>query len=194
MPTRPEAAPVRLLAVGRLIEKKGFIYLLQACRELDRARVPFSCQIVGSGPEQGHLANYIQQERLDARVELTGARTQADIATLLSAASIFVFPAVHDRDNDSDNLPTVIAEAMASGLPIVSTPVGGIPEMVIPNENGLLAEERNPAQLAEMIRFLAENPALRATFGARSRRLAQQRFNLQETAARLRQIFRDHLG
>jgi glycosyltransferase involved in cell wall biosynthesis len=186
---QPATTPVRLLAIGRLIEKKGVIYLLQACRELDRTGLPFSCQIVGEGPEHDCLAQYIKQEGLSQRVQLMGARTQAEIVDLLAGASIFVFPAVHDRNRDSDNLPTVIAEAMASGLPIVSTWVAGIPEMVVPDQNGLLVEERNPGQLARMIRMLAENPERRVLFGANSRRLAQQHFDLHMTVAQLRETF-----
>jgi glycosyltransferase involved in cell wall biosynthesis len=186
---RPDATPIRLLAIGRLIEKKGFIYLLQACRELDRAGLPFSCQIVGEGPEHDRLAQFIEQEHLSPRVQLIGARTQGEIVDLLAEASIFVFPAVHDRDRDSDNLPTVIAEAMASGLPIVSTWVAGIPEMVVPDQNGLLVEERNSGQLARVIRVLAENPARRVSFGTNSRQLAEQHFDLHKTVAQLRETF-----
>jgi glycosyltransferase involved in cell wall biosynthesis len=183
-----------LLAIGRLVEKKGFIYLLQACRELDCAGLPFSCQIVGEGPEHDRLARYIEQEHLGPRVQLLGARTQEEIVDLLAEASIFVFPAVHDRERDSDNLPTVIAEAMASGLPIVSTWVAGIPEMVVPDQNGLLVEERNPGQLAQIMRALAEDPARRVFFGANSRRMAEQHFDLHTTVAQLRGTFRQRLS
>ncbi|MBW0001222.1 MAG: glycosyltransferase family 4 protein [Verrucomicrobia bacterium] len=191
---RPEATPIRLLAIGRLIEKKGFIYLLQACRDLNRAGLPFSCRIVGEGPEHDHLAQYIERERLSPRVQLVGARTQGEIADLLAEASIFVFPAVHDRDRDSDNLPTVIAEAMASGLPVVSTWVAGIPEMVVPDRNGLLVEERNPSRLAQAIQLLAEDPARRVSFGTNSRRLAEQHFDLHKTVAQLRETFRERVA
>jgi colanic acid/amylovoran biosynthesis glycosyltransferase len=191
---RPEATPLRLLAIGRLIEKKGFIYLLQACRELDRAGLAFSCQVVGEGPEHDRLSQYIEQEHLSPRVELLGARTQGQIVDLLAEASMFVFPAVHDRDRDSDNLPTVIAEAMASGLPIVSTWVAGIPEMVVPDQNGLLVEERNPGQLAQAIQALAEEPARRVSFGTNSRRLAEQYFDLHKTVAQLRETFRERVS
>ncbi|MBV9491250.1 MAG: glycosyltransferase family 4 protein [Verrucomicrobia bacterium] len=191
---QPDRGPLQLLSIGRLIEKKGFIYLLQACGQLRAWGLSFVCRIVGSGPLHDELAGYIQTERLEPYVQLLGARTQAEIVDLLAAASVFVLPAVHDRNHDSDNLPTVIAEAMASALPIVGTRLAGIPEMVIPGRNGFLAEERQPEQLADLIRTLAENPAMRAGFGLESRRLAEERFDLHATVAQLRQTFRQRLG
>jgi colanic acid/amylovoran biosynthesis glycosyltransferase len=190
---QPQREPVRLLSVGRLIEKKGFIYLLQACRELARAGLPFSCQVVGDGPMRDELAGYIQTERLGPWVTLLGARTQDEIIELLAEASIFVLPAIYDRHGDSDNLPTVIAEAMASGLPVVSTRVAGIPEMVYPGQNGFLVPEKDVAELARGLRALMEEPSLRQRFGQASRKLAQEKFDVQGTAKQLREIFSSRL-
>ncbi len=186
---RPADGPVRLLAVGRLIEKKGFSYLLAAVRQLLSDGCPLVCDIVGTGPEEVRLAEEVGRADLRGHVRLLGAKTQDQIVDLLAGASVFVLPAVHDRHGDSDNLPTVIAEAMASGLPVVSTRVAGIPEMIAPGQNGFLAEERDVGSLTAHLRTLVADPALRATFGEASRRLAQERFDLRATAAQLREIF-----
>ena len=92
-----------------------------------------------------------------------GPLPQTEIVEMLAQSSIFVFPAIHDSSGDTDNLPTVLIEAMASSLPIVATKVAGIPEIVQHNENGILVPEKDPAQLAAAIRLMAEDRALQRT-------------------------------
>jgi colanic acid/amylovoran biosynthesis glycosyltransferase len=183
------ATPVRLLSVGRLVEKKGFAFLVDACRLLHSSGVEFRCEIVGEGPERGRLENLIHAYRLSDRVRLTGSLTQTDIAGLLARSSIFVFPAIHDSSGDSDNLPTVLIEAMASNLPIIATGIAGIPEIVQHNENGILVQEKDAAQLANAVRILASNRSLLEQFGNRSRWIASEKFCLQNTVGELNSLF-----
>ena len=180
---------VRLLTVGRLIEKKGFRYLVDACHLLRVAGLNFHCQIVGEGPERTRLQALIDQYQISGRVRLTGALPQAELCELLAQSSIFVFPAVHDSAGDTDNLPTVLIEAMACHLPVVSTDVAGIPEIVRQNENGILVPEKDPARLAEAIRTIAGNAALTRHFGSASRRIAEEKFALSGTVDQLKRLF-----
>jgi colanic acid/amylovoran biosynthesis glycosyltransferase len=185
----PGAEPVRLLSIGRLIEKKGFKFLIEACRLLRSSGFPFVCQIVGEGPEHDHLQEAIQLSQLADTVRLRGALPQTELVEILSQSSIFVFPAVRDSAGDTDNLPTVLIEAMASSLPIIATRIAGIPEIVQHNENGILVPEKDPAQLANAIRAMAGDQALLERFGGASRRIAEEKFALINTVGHLKKLF-----
>ncbi len=187
--TTAGAKPVRLLSIGRLIEKKGFKFLIEACRLLRSSGFSFVCQIVGEGPEHDRLQQTIQEYQLSDTVRLTGALPQTELVEIFSQSSIFVFPAVHDSVGDTDNLPTVLIEAMASSLPIVATRVAGIPEIVQHDENGILVPEKDPAQLADAIRVMAGDPALQERFGRASRRIAEEKFALVNTVGHLKKLF-----
>jgi colanic acid/amylovoran biosynthesis glycosyltransferase len=188
-PAARGAKPVRLLSVGRLIEKKGFAFLVEACRLLRWSGIDFVCEIVGEGPERPRLEELIQAYQLSDRVRLMGSMPQTDIVNLLARSSIFVFPAMHDSSGDSDNLPTVLIEAMASNLPVIATEIAGIPEIVQPNKNGILVQEKDAAQLANAIRVLACNPGLLEQYGSMSRRIAAEKFALADTVAELKSLF-----
>lgn len=184
-----EYHPVRLLSIGRLIEKKGFKFLIETGRLLRSAGLPFVCQIVGEGPEQERLEELIREHHLSDMVQLTGPLPQTKLVEMLAQSSIFVFPAIHDSSGDTDNLPTVLIEAMASRLPIVATNIAGIPEIVQHDENGLLVPEKDPAQLADAIRALAGNKAMRERFGIASRRITEEKFALPHTVGQLKKLF-----
>jgi colanic acid/amylovoran biosynthesis glycosyltransferase len=188
-PACPGAAPVRLLSVGRLVEKKGFAFLIEACRLLYSSGVDFVCEIVGEGPERGRLEELIRAYQLSDQIRLTGSMSQTDIVDLLARSSIFVFPAIHDSSGDSDNLPTVLIEAMASNLPVIATEIAGIPEIVRHNENGMLVQEKDANQLANAIRVLACNQGLLEQFGSMSRRIASEKFSLSNTVGELKSLF-----
>jgi colanic acid/amylovoran biosynthesis glycosyltransferase len=188
-PATPGTKPVRLLSIGRLIEKKGFAFLIEACHLLRTSGVDFVCEIVGEGPERGHLEELIQSYHLSDTVRLRGKMTQTEIVDLLARSSIFVFPAIQDRSGDTDNLPTVLIEAMASNLPMIATGIAGIPEIVQDHENGLLVQEKNAPQLADAIRALAGNQDLLVQYGNVSRRIAAEKFALSKTVAELKNLF-----
>jgi len=188
-PSIPGSKPVRLLSVGRLIEKKGFVFLVEACRILSSSGLNFTCEIVGEGPERHRLEELIRAYRLSDQVRLTGAKPQTEIVDLLGRSSLFVFPAIHDSSGDSDNLPTVLIEAMASRLPIIATGIAGIPEIVRHNENGILIQEKDAAQLANAIRLLADNRELLEKYGQMSQTIAAEKFALPNTVSQLKSLF-----
>jgi colanic acid/amylovoran biosynthesis glycosyltransferase len=185
----PSTRPLRLLSVGRLIEKKGFQFLVEACRLLRSSGSRFVCQIVGEGPEHDRLQGLIEGYQLSDMVQLMGPLPQTKIVEILAQSSIFVFPAIHDSSGDTDNLPTVLIEAMASSLPIVATEVAGIPEIVQHNGNGILVPEKDPIRLAEAIRVMASDKTLLDRFGKASRRIAEEKFALSYTVGQLRRLF-----
>jgi len=191
-PAGPITEPLQLVSIGRLIEKKGFPYLVEACDVLRGKDLKFRCLIIGDGPEHGRLEDLIQQYRLSDVVQLTGSLPQTELATILAKSSIFVFPAIRDRSGDSDNLPTVLVEAIASALPVVATDLAGIPEIVHQNENGFLVPEKNPDQLADAISRIAADVQLSSRFRGASRRIAEEKFALSRTVGRLRALFAEY--
>jgi colanic acid/amylovoran biosynthesis glycosyltransferase len=180
--------PLRIVSVGRLIEKKGWRYLIEACALLRDRGLRFDCRIVGDGPDEEVLRQLIQQLSLTELVHLIGPRSQTEIIDILAESSLFVFPAIRDQKGDSDNLPTVLIEALASSLPIVATTVAGIPEIVEGGSNGLLVPEKDSKQLALAIERLCRDPSQRRVFGIESRRMAEETFTLQGTVAQLRML------
>jgi colanic acid/amylovoran biosynthesis glycosyltransferase len=184
----PESELLRIVSVGRLIEKKGWRYLIEACAMLRDRGLLFDCRIVGDGPDEEPLQQLIQQLSLTELVHLIGPRSQTEIIDILAESSLFVFPAIRDQKGDSDNLPTVLIEALASSLPIVATTVAGIPEIVKEESNGLLVPEKDSKQLALAIERLCRHPSQRRAFGIESRRIAEETFTLQGTVAQLKML------
>lgn len=183
-----EAKPLRIVSVGRLIEKKGWRYLIEACALLRDNGLRFDCRIVGDGPDEEALQHLIQQLHLKELVHLIGPRSQLEIIDILAESSLFVFPAIRDRKGDSDNLPTVLIEALASSLPVVATEVAGIPEIVEEGRNGLLVREKDSKQLAFAIEQLCRDASRLRAFGIESRRIAEKTFALKITVAQLKML------
>lgn len=184
-----DRSPPEIVSVGRLIEKKGFSDLIKACAFLQSGGVAFHCSIIGEGPLEEMLRAQITEEGLEGLVELTGPQTQGQIAERLAHASLFVLPCTREADGGMDNLPTVIMEAMAAGLPVISTPLGGIPEMVEPGVNGELIAERNPALLCDAIQRLIGDPELARQYGSRGREIAREKFSSETSARQLQALF-----
>jgi glycosyltransferase involved in cell wall biosynthesis len=178
-----------IISIGRLIEKKGFGDLISACALLRSPGRVFVCSIIGEGPLEETLRGQIAAAGLEKSVELTGPETQAQIATRLAHATMFVLPCTRGADGSMDNLPTVIMEAMAAGLPVISTPLGGIPEMVEPGVNGELVPERNPEALSAAIERLIADPDKARSLGSRGREIAREKFSIETSARQLQRLF-----
>ena len=183
------STPPLIIAVGRLISKKGFSDLIHACALLAERDKSFCCEIIGEGPLENQLRRQIDELRLQNNVELTGAKPQRQLRRRLAAANVFVLPSVIDPDGGMDNLPTVIMEAMATGLPVVSTNIGGIPEMVIEDETGFLVQPGDTAAMAEAIETVINDCSSAARLGQsgyeRARRLFSIEKNVRELCALL---------
>jgi colanic acid/amylovoran biosynthesis glycosyltransferase len=186
----PDPQPM-IISIGRLIEKKGFEDLIQACRLLRERGLDFRCEIVGEGPLEGTLQAQIAAAGLTNTVVLTGPLAQAEIIERLARSALFVLPCVAEKDGEMDNLPTVVMEAMAAHLPVVSTQVAGIPEMVVDEETGLLVPEHQPVALANAIERLVRDRAQARSLGEAGRRRAAQLFAIEKSAAELRSLFHE---
>jgi colanic acid/amylovoran biosynthesis glycosyltransferase len=184
----PASSGPLIVSVGRYIEKKGFPDLIAACALLRDRGVSFECKLVGEGPMQEELAAAIAQANLGAQVELTGPKSMREVAELLRRARAFALPCVEEADGGMDNLPTVIAEAMASGLPVVSTTLAGVPEMVIHGQTGLLVPPHSPAPLADALARLLADPVTAAQFGRQGNARAHQLFALPVTGRALNRL------
>jgi glycosyltransferase involved in cell wall biosynthesis len=183
------AVPPGIISIGRLIEKKGFEDLIEACRLLRDRGIDFSCEIIGEGPLQAALQEQINRGDLAQRVVLTGPLAQAEVIDRLARATVFALPCVTEKAGGMDNLPTVLMEAMAAGLPVISTPVGGVPEMVLDGVTGLLTPEREPKVLAEACARLLSDRTLARSLGQAGRERAAERFTIERSILALRAIF-----
>lgn len=183
-PGRPPRPPA-LLAVGRLVAKKGFDVLLDACALLAADGRRFHCTIVGEGPAEGALRTRIGALGLADRVTMAGPVPQDDLVAVYRGSDAFVLPATVTADGDSDALPTVLLEAMACGLVVVTTPVGGIAELVTDGADGLLVPSDDAPALAATLARLLDDPDLAARLGAAGRRTAVERFDHGDLVARL---------
>jgi glycosyltransferase involved in cell wall biosynthesis len=184
---RPELPPL-VLAVGRLVEKKGFDDLIRACAVLKGRGVAFRCAIVGSGGERDGLASMIEELDLTDRVELAGPMPRERLIELLPRASAFAAPCVVAADGNRDGLPTVLVEAMALGVPVVASDVTGIPELVRHGETGLIVPQRDPTALALAIQTLVTDDAFAARLATAGRRLVEEKFDLRRNVAVLRRL------
>ena len=185
----PAARPPRIVAVGRLVAKKGFEVLVAACAELARRNVEFRCEIAGVGEMAAALTGQISAAELGARVQLLGPRPLREIISLVQNSAVLAAPCVVGSNGDRDGLPTVLLEAMALGTPCVSTDVTGIPEVLRHDETGLLTPQRDPLALADALHRLLNDAALRVRLAAAARKLIEAEFDITRNAARQRQIF-----
>ena len=177
--------PPLILGVGRLIAKKGFADLIRACGLIAERGKSFRCEIIGEGPLEDDLRGQIERLNLQDRVALSGARPMGEVRRRLIAANVFVLPSIIDPDGGMDNLPTVIMEAMATGLPIVSTTIGGIPEMVVENETGFLVQPGDAAALADAIEQVIDDRLLAQRLGQGGYERAQQLFSIDKNVREL---------
>jgi glycosyltransferase involved in cell wall biosynthesis len=167
-PPRRAEDPFRILFVGRHIERKGIEHLVDAMAFLDGPR--FTLDIVGHGDRTEALKERALATR-DARIRFPGKLPTEDLALAYAESDVFVLPAVVDSKGDTEGLGVVLIEAAETGLPLVASDVGGIPDVVVENETGLLVPPGNPTALADALRLLANDPSLasRLVVGARTR-------------------------
>lgn len=189
---RPAHARLHILSVGRLVEKKGHSYLIEACHLLKKQGLDFECRVVGEGPLKRELAERIAQYDLGDRVGLMGGQPQSQVLGLLASwADVFALPCVIAQDGDRDGIPVSLAEAMAMELPVISTDIVGISELVQPG-TGILVPPRDPLALAEALRTIhAASPSARGEMGRRGRAVVDAEFNLIKGTAQLAHLFRD---
>jgi len=191
---QPSASPARneiphILSVGSLTEKKGHEYLIDACVLLAEKGYDFQCSIIGVGPLQESLQARVNRYKLQDKVHLLGGKKQDEVLDLYRQSDIFALACVVAQGGDRDGMPNVLIEAMAMQLPVVTTPVTGIPELVRDGENGLLVPERDGAALAQALERLMQDEPLRRELGRRGRETVLNGFEVRQTAAKLAAVF-----
>jgi len=190
---RPDG-PLRVITVARLVEKKGIADAILAVSKLG-AEIEYV--IVGDGPLRAELESLAQTNGVADRVRFTGALPRTGVAELLRSSSVCVAPSVTAADGDIEGIPVSIMEAMAAGLPIVSTRHSAIDELVEDGVSGFLAAEHDVPALARSLALLAADPALRARMGEAGRGIIAREFDAGVLAARLEGLYdalvRDHV-
>ncbi len=174
-----------VLAVGRLVTKKGFDDLLKACAVLKSKNQSFHCTIVGEGPDKEALETLQRDLGLLGEVTFVGPKNLSEVLELMQTCTVFCLPCTVAPDNNQDALPTVLLEALASQLPIVSTSVSGIPEIVDDNVDGFLVPQEQPDQVADRLMQLLKSPDLRARFALAGRKKAELKFDLRKNVETL---------
>ena len=184
-PTQRLREPGRILSIGRLVPKKGFLDLVEALSYLAHRRLNFACDIFGAGPQRAQLEAAVSEAGLADRVTLHGDRLQADLLDAYRRASVFALAPVMTPDGDRDGIPNVLVEAMACGLPVVSTRLSGIPELIDDGVNGLLVEPRDPDALAAALERLLTHASLSQALGLAARHKVETSFDLSRNTRQL---------
>jgi glycosyltransferase involved in cell wall biosynthesis len=187
-PASPLPAPVEpvptVLAVARLVRKKGLDTLLRSVAALRRDGVALRTEIVGAGPERRALEALARELGVADMVVFHGALDREGVDAALARATVFALPSRPLADGDADGLPVAIVEALAAGVPVVSTRVAGIPEAVIDGRSGLLVEPDDLSALTAALRTVVEDPELAERLRAGAREVATEH-DLQANVARL---------
>ena len=185
-PTRARATgPLRLLCVGRLTPAKGQLLLVQACAQLLREDLPFELTLVGDGPDRARLETAVRRHGLQRQVRFAGSLNQREVQAELACADAFVLPSL------AEGIPVVLMEAMASGVPCISCPVNGIPELIDHGQSGLLATPGDVPDLTAQLRRLFRDAGLRQHLATQGRTKVEQHFQLDHNVARLSAILRN---
>jgi colanic acid/amylovoran biosynthesis glycosyltransferase len=197
----PAAAPrtpdgkLRILSSGRLVAKKGFKDLIAACRILADRDIDLECIIAGSGPLRQQLQKQIDELKLTDRIKLTGREIkQEDIPAFMHTGDVYCLPCVWAEDGDIDGLPQMLMEAMACGLPAISSRLVGIPDLCVHEKTGLLVEPGNVQQIADAILRLHNDPAEAQRLVRAARHWIQEKFDLATSLNPLIALFRAKLA
>jgi glycosyltransferase involved in cell wall biosynthesis len=187
--TRDRAAALEILSIGSLQPYKGFRHLVDALRLLRERGLVFRCRIIGAGPTETELRRRIAAADLDGTVELLGARTQQQVAELLSTAHCYVQPSIVTSSGKTEGLPVALMEALACELPVVASDVGGVSELVRPGRTGVLVPAADASALAASIESVAEDWDAAKIEARAGRALIEREFDLRRTVDRLEALF-----
>ena len=180
---------LQILCVASYEAVKGHKFLVNACEILSKRGVDFTCHLVGYGPLRARVEAQIAALGLTERFVIHGGLPRSDVIELLKIADVFVLPSVPTPDGKREGIPVVLMEAMSSCLPVISSRLSGIPELVKDGENGFLTKPGDTAAIADALILLAEKPSLRDRFGRRGREFVAETFHLQKNSQQLFQLF-----
>ena len=179
---------VQILSIGRFVEKKGIIYLLQALALLKKSAYTIECRIIGGGELYGAYQKFIEEHALTQTVYLHGALKQEELTSHYDQADIFVLPCLVASNGDRDGLPNVLLESLALGIPVITTAVSAIHELIEQEHTGLTVPEKDADALAAAILRLIEDTELYAHLSLHGRSKVEQ-FNIDRSTDQLAHIF-----
>jgi len=191
--SKPQAV-WKILACGNLVYYKGFHDLVAACGLLQQQGYRFVCSIIGEGPAQKRLAQQIRQSDVSSRVRLLPPMSQPELAEQYRNADLFVHPSVVGRDGNRDVIPNVLIEAMASGIPVISTRLSGIQELIQDGKNGLLVSPGDPKELAEAISGLMKDSQKREQLVKAAQLTVAEAYDRPKNAEGLIRTFVTHIA
>ncbi|CAI0763837.1 glycosyltransferase [Serratia quinivorans] len=170
-------SPLHIISVARFVEKKGLEYAIQACDYLKRENIAYKYSIIGDGPLTSILKQRITELGLEEHVRILGFQPQEKIRELLTKADVFLLPSVVATDGDMEGIPVALMEAMAIGLPVISTYHSGIPELIENNISGWLVKERDAEAIAKVLSSLARLQYDITAVTVPARKVIEQKFN-----------------
>lgn len=188
-PRRLKGDAIRLISVGRLVEKKGHSILIQALSLINKKMPNFHLTIIGSGKLEERLKEQIKELGLSKKITMLGGIPPSEVLRYLDRSHIFCLASVTAKDGDMEGLPVSILEAQAMGLPVVSTRHSGIPEGVNDGKSALLATEGDIRDFARKLYAMMSTPENWAEFGARGRRWVEKYFDAKKQAYELSKIY-----
>jgi colanic acid/amylovoran biosynthesis glycosyltransferase len=177
-----------MVCVARLDPKKGLDVAIEACAKLRDAKVEFLFQIIGDGPEKTRLEQQVHQLELEDYVVLLGPKTNDELVSFFREACVFLMPCVKTQDGNMDGIPVAMMEAMACQVPVVSTIISGIPELVEDGVTGRLVHEREVDALTEVLKELLGDMDQIGRLGKAAREHVLKGFSVYENAAKLRKL------
>jgi colanic acid/amylovoran biosynthesis glycosyltransferase len=178
--------------LGRLVEKKGISLLLDAIAELSLTESNFILEIAGDGPDHDSLMSKFMALGLDQKVQFSGVIRHSDVSNWMAKFDYFILPAVKDSHGDMDGIPVVLMEAMLTGVPVISTDISGIPELVIPDLTGLVAHSGDLRSLAVVINRAIQEPEKNVRRRIESaREHIQYEFTIDKNIGKLQSLFQD---
>lgn len=175
--------------VGRLVEKKGFSYGIKVFAQCFNRHKNIRLRIIGSGPLKNELTKLIKKLGLELVISLEEGKSHSEVAKAMQEAHIFMMTYLTAKSGNSEGTPSVIKEAQAVGLPIISTLHAGVPEGVLEGETGFLSEEKDIEGLSQKLNKLIEDPQLRVKFGKRGRKWVEEKFDILHQARELENIY-----
>lgn len=180
---------LNILSIGRLSGIKGFSYLVEALRLLKEDGCPFICNIIGDGPLKAQLLQQVESAGLSGQVVFLGSKKSDEIPVYLKKSDVFVLACATDKIEIHDGIPVVFMEAMAYGVPVISTKLSGIPELIRHLETGLCAEPENPIDIREMIKYFVAHQQMVVVMREKARKLIEEEFNIEHSCSALRALF-----
>jgi len=182
---------IKILTVGRLVEKKGHEYAIRAIAKIIKKNINIEYIIAGEGPLRHKLEDLVSELDIKSYINFLGAVEQNEVLELYQQAHIFILPSITARSGDQEGIPVVLMEASATGLPIISTYHTGIPEIVIDGKSGFLVPEKDVDILAEKLEYLIEYPEIWSDIGQYGRKFVEEHYDINKLNQRLVEIYQN---